>query len=304
MKAIIYEKYGPPEVLKIIDKEKPTPKSNEVLIKVHATTVHIGDTILRRGKHPDSKFFTVFLHLAMGIIKPRNNILGMELAGEIEEVGEGVKKFKKGDKIFASTYGAKMGAYVEYRCLPENGMIALKPENTTYGEAAAVPNGGITALANIKKANVKEGQKVLIYGASGSVGTFAVQLAKYYGAEVTGVCSTANLEWVKELGADRVIDYKKEDFTESGEKYDFIFDAVAKSSRKKSKTALKEGGVFRSVFQNVKETVDDFHFLRELMDNGKLKAVIDKSYPMEEIVEAHRYVDKGHKKGNVAITWV
>lgn len=303
MKAIVYKRYGAPEVLKIIEMEKPIPKDNEVLIKVKATTVHIGDTILRRGKHPDSKFFTVFLHIAMGIIRPRKPLLGMELAGDIEYVGANVKKFKKGDQVFASTYGEKMGAYVEYRCLPEDGMIALKPANTSYGEAAAVVNGGLTALGHVKKANVRKGQKVLIYGASGSVGTFAVQLAKYYGAEVTGVCSTSNLEWVKDLGADKVIDYTKEDFTESGEKYDFIFDAVAKSSKSKSKTALKEGGKFRSVFQAVKETMENFHFLKKLMDEGKLKAVIDKTYPMEEIVEAHRYVDKGHKKGNVAVTW-
>jgi len=301
MKAVVYERFGPPEVLQIKEIKKPVPKAKEVLVKVYATTAHVGDTILRRGKHPDSKFFTIFLHLARGIRKPRRKILGMELAGEIEAIGEEVTKFKVGDKIFASAYKI-MGTYLQYKCLPEDGMIALKPENMSYEEAAAIPNGAITALGNIQKANVKKGQKVLIYGASGSVGTFAVQIAKYYGAEVTGVCSTSNLGWVKELGADKVIDYTKEDYTESGEKYDFVFDAVAKSPKAKRKLAVKEGGVIRSVFQAVKETNENFMLLKTLMDEGKLKAVIDKTYPMEDIVDAHRYVDKGHKKGNVAIS--
>jgi NADPH:quinone reductase-like Zn-dependent oxidoreductase len=304
MKAIVYEKYGPPEVLHIEEIEKPNPKEHEVLIKIHATTVHIGDTIMRRGKHPDSKFYTVMMRLMLGVFSPRNNILGMELSGEIDSVGEKVSLFDEGDEIFASTVSKKQGAYAEYKCLLEDGILALKPANLTFGEAAAgLSTGGVTALKHIRKLDIQSGTQILIYGASGSVGTFAVQIAKYFGAEVTGVCSTSNLELVKSIGADKVIDYTQEDFTQSGESYDIFFDAVAKTSSSQGKKVLRKNGVFRSVWDSVgKESVEDLNFLRELVEAEKIKPVVDRTYQMEQIVEAHRYVDKGHKKGNVVIT--
>lgn len=302
MKAIVYKKFGPPEVLKIEEVEKPTPKINEVLIKIHATTVHIGDTIVRKRKHPTSKFYTMMMPLAIGLRKPKIPILGMELAGEIESVGENVTSFKKGDQVFASTAGIKFGAYAEYKCIPEDGMVAIKPTNLTYGESAAVPTGAPTALNNLRKGNIKKNQKILIYGASGSVGTYAVQIAKHFGAKITGVCSTTNLELVKSLGADKVIDYTKEDFTESGETYDFVFDAVGKSSSSRSKSVLNGNGVFVSVLgTSGSEKQEDLIFIRDLIEAGELKPVIDRTYPFEKIAEAHEYVDKGHKKGHVVI---
>jgi len=321
MKAVVCTKYGPPEVLQLAEIEKPSPKDNEVLIKIYATTVHIGDTRIRGFVVPF--LFRLPFRVGIGFRGPRNKVLGMELAGVIEEAGKDVTQFKVGDQIFASTDTA-MGAYAEYTCMAQDKFIALKPANTSYEEAAAAPNGANMAKLMLKKAKIQEGQKILINGASGSVGTYAVQLAKYYGAEVTGVCSTANIELVKSLGADEVIDYTAEDFTQNADTYDIVFDAVGKSSFSKSKRALKQGGIYLttvpalgSILQKLKTSMfgskkvalpaigqkaSDLIFLKELIETGKLKVVMDKIYPLEQIVEAHRHVDAGHKVGHVAIT--
>lgn len=321
MKAIVYERYGPPNVLELREVEKPTPKDNEVLIKIHATTVTSGDWRARTLKVPLG--FGILSRLFFGVWRPRQPILGTELAGEIEAVGKDVSKFKVGDQVFAFS-GARMGCHAEYRCMPEDGAVALKPPNLTYDEAAAISFGGTTALDYFKRGKLQSGARVLINGASGGVGTTAVQLAKHFGAHVTGVCSTANVELVRSLGADHVIDYTKEDFTQNGETYDVIVDTAGTAPFSRSRNSLKEGGrlllVLASLPQMLQipwvamtsskkivaapaaERADDLRFLAELAQAGKFRPVIDRRYPFAEIAEAHRYVETGRKKGNVIIT--
>jgi len=322
MKAIVQTKYGAPEVLQLKEVTKPIPANNEVLIRIHATTVSMTDAIFRGGNDPMAR-------LATGLFKPKSTIPGGEFAGEIEAIGKDVTRFKVGDQIFG-TAAPSTGAHAEYISLPEEGALALKPENMSYEEAVTIHSGALTALPNLQDAaNIQPGQKILIIGASGSIGSSAVQLAKSFGAEVTGVCSTANVALVKSLGADYVIDYKKDDFTKTGETYDIIFDSVGKSSFSKAKRALKQNGIYLTtvisgailpqmlwtskfgkkkamiVFAGLRSTTDKnayLNLLLELVEAGKYRPVIDRCYPLEQIAEAHRYVDTGHKKGNVVIT--
>jgi NADPH:quinone reductase-like Zn-dependent oxidoreductase len=301
MKAIVATQYGGPEVLQLKEIEKPAPKDNEILIKVHATTVTAADFRMRSFTVPPLLWLPA--RIALGITKPKQPIFGCELAGEVESIGENVTRFQIGDQVFASTLEHDFGAYAEYQCLPEQGMVAIKPANLTYREAAALPIGATTALRLLRKGKLQRGQKVLIYGASGSVGTYAIQLAKYFGAEVTGVCSTANLDMVKTLGADHVIDYTKEDFSAREERYDVIFDTVAKFPKSQHAKLLAPNGTYITIARlSTKENMENLVFIKDLIEAGKIKAVIDRCYPLEAMVEAHRYVDAGHKKGNVVIT--
>lgn len=301
MKAIVATQYGSPEVLQLMEIQKPTPKANEVLIKVHATTVTMGDYRMRSFTVP--LMFWLPARLTLGLTKPKQPIYGMELAGEVASVGKDVSKFKVGDQVFTSTLTENFGGYAEYKCLPEKAMMAIKPTNISFEEAAALPVGATTALRLLRKGKIQRGQKVLIYGASGSVGTYAVQLAKHFGAEVTGVCSTANLQMVKSLGADHVIDYTKDDFSSREKYYDVVFDTVGKFPKAKYSKVLAPDGIYVSMAKlDSKENMDNLVFVKELVEAGKLKVVIDRCYPLEDMVEAHRYVDAGRKKGNVVIT--
>jgi len=295
MKAVVYERYGPPEVLQLKDIEKPRPKANEILIKVYSTTVTAGDWRMRKAE-------PFIVRVFGGLLKPtRVKILGFEVSGVIEEVGNKVKSFKPGDAVFAGC-GFKFGGYAEYRCLPENNMIVLKPSNMSFDEAAAVPVGGLTAIRLLRQAGVKKGDDVFVYGASGSVGTFALQLAKYYGANVTAVCSGTNLDLVTSLGADKVIDYTKEDFSQLTQRFDIVFDAVALTPRSKFRLLVKPGGKFVTVGGNPKSTPSDLATLKEIIEAGGLKSVIDRKYTLEQVREAHAYVEQFRKKGNVVVT--
>ncbi|MFL0471849.1 NAD(P)-dependent alcohol dehydrogenase [Priestia sp. 179-F W1.4 NHS] len=300
MKAMVCTKYGKPDVFQLKEVEKPTPKENEILVKIYATTVTSGDCRVRSFNSP--LLLWLPMRIVLGLRKPRKPILGVELAGEVEEVGKNVTKFKKGDQLFAMT-GMKFGGYVEYICLTEKGTIAIKPENITYEEAASISFGGTTALHFFRKGNIQVGQKVLIYGASGAVGTAAVQLASYYGAEVTGVCSAKNSELVKSLGANHVVNYQTEDFIKKEKRYDLIFDAVGKITKNQCKEALALNGQFVSVEGQgiAKVETKDLLFLKKLMQEESIKSVIDRRYSLEQIPEAHEYVETGRKVGNVAV---
>lgn len=309
MRAVVCDRYGPPEVLRLVEVEKPVPKDDEVLIKVVATTVHVGDTKIRAlrpgmGAVLDP-LVKAFMRLSIGFTRPRRRILGMELSGVVEEIGRQVAGLKKGDEVFCST-GSRFGAYAEYACMPQDTPLMKKPANMSHAEAATIANGATTAHLVLRKAHIEPGQKVLVYGASGSVGTFAVQLARNLGARVTGVCSGGNVALVRSLGAEAVIDYTSTDFTRNGQTYDLVFDAVGMLSRSKVKPALTKTGTYLNVLRDsgasMKVAAADLAFVIAQVEAGKLRTVIDRTFTLEQIVEAHRYVDAGHKKGNVVVT--
>ena len=301
MKAIVANQYGGPEVLQLKEVQKPAQKDTEILIKVHATTVTAGDHRMRSFDVPPA--FWLPARIALGFTKPKQPVYGMELAGEVEAIGKDVTRFKVGDQVFASTLEHNFGAHAEYKCLPAEGMVAIKPASIPYTEAAALPIGATTALRLLRKGNIQQGQKVLIYGASGSVGTYAIQLAKHFGAEVTGVCSTANLDMVRSLGADHVVDYTKRDLSAVEGRYDIIFDTVGKFPKSQYAKILAPNGTYISIARlSTKENKESLLAIQELAEAGKIHAFIDRCYPLEDMVEAHRYVDTGHKKGNVVIT--
>jgi len=323
MKAIVHTKYGPPDELQLLEVEKPVPGNNEVLIKIHATTVTTTDCNARNFTFVP-KSFMLFARIMFGFKKPRIKILGIDLAGEIEAIGKDVKLFKAGDQVFGSP-GTKLGGHAEYVCVPENGALAIKPADLSWEKAAAISLAGNTALFFIRDlAKIQAGQRILIHGASGAIGTYAVQLAKYYGAVVTGVCSATNADLVKSLGADKVIDYTKEDFTKSNEKYDFVFNVVGKTTFSQCKGILTPKGIYLDNMMEVKdflkvlwtsivggkkikggvstERAENLNFFIELIESGKLIPVIDRVYPLERTAEAFQYVEQGHKKGNVIIT--
>jgi NADPH:quinone reductase-like Zn-dependent oxidoreductase len=301
MKAIVAAKFGGPEVLRLQEVEKPSPKDHEILVKVQATTVTAGDIRMRSLDVPPA--FWLPARITLGFTKPKHPIYGMELAGEVVAVGQGVTRFKVGDEVFASTLVQNFGGHAEYKCLAENGLVLPKPRSMTFEQAAAVPIGGPTALRLLRKGKIHSGQKVLVYGASGSVGTYAVQIARAFDAEVTAVCSTKSLELVKGLGAGRVIDYTREDFSAGGAQYEAIFDTVGKCPPDKAAKALAPGGVFVSVAHlNTKQSLEELSTVHELIEAGQVTAVIDRCYPLEQVPEAHRYVETGRKQGNVVIT--
>ncbi|WP_022883739.1 NAD(P)-dependent alcohol dehydrogenase [Glaciibacter superstes] len=302
MKAVVCTSYGSPDVLQIREIEKPEPGDKEVLIKVFATTAHFGDTRIRRAD-------PFLVRLVYGAFTPKKDlVLGLEVSGVVESIGNAVTNFKEGDEVFAFT-GFGLGGNAEYRCLPagvgtphRKGLVAPRPENVTHEESAAVPAGGLTALKNLQKAGIREGQRILINGASGSLGTYAIQLAKHYGAEVTAVCSTRNLDLVKSLGADKVIDYSKEEFTQTHDEYDVVYDAVMKSSASLCRGILKQRGVYLNNTRISGPEHADLLLLKDLVEQGRLKPVLDGTYSIDDIADAHRYVDSGRKRGNVALT--
>ncbi len=302
MKAIIYTKYGAPEVLNLTEYEKPVPKDNEMLIKIHAASVTSGDVRLRASDFPP--LFWLPARLIFGLFKPKKKILGHELAGVVEAIGKDITKFKVGDEVFGTTTMLKGGSYAEYVCLPQEwkqGVVALKPTNLNFKESAVLPIGAMTALFLLEKAKIQQGQKVLVYGASGSVGTYAVQLAAHFGASVTGVCSTSNLDMAKSIGADSVIDYTQQDYSLLDNDFDIVFDAVGKTSKSKAKKILKKDGVFISISTMTAEKDEHLLTIKDLAEKGVLKPVIDRYCALEDMVEAHRYVDSGRKKGNLVI---